>query len=62
MIDDDSDAGETQRNYKKWVSFYDEFLDLNESYKKEYCDSWFSNRDLVMVDFKFTLESAPMAQ
>ncbi len=31
LIDDDSDVGETQKSYKKWMSFYDEFLDLNES-------------------------------
>ena len=69
-LDNDESEGTVLSEYKRWMELYDSFLDYHEQYiflvkqgdtperdVDEYIGTWFTPRNLTMMDFKETCEN-----
>ena len=70
LLDNDESEGTVLSEYKRWMELYDSFLDYHEHYiylvkqgdtpereVDEYIGTWFTPRNLTMMDFKETCEN-----
>jgi len=65
LIDDDGDKSEINKQYKRWINLYDDFLEVDNSYSQllqddaldEYNNDWLDPRVSNYLDFRNTIEN-----